>query len=628
MAIYYLDVDDEITSAAARIRDSADNRVALVLSGGSRVATSRINFRLLAREAKRRHKRLAIIAADPSVQSVARTAELAVYTTVAEYEKAEAAVARGLGAGSSNDVSDALDELALTVAREDGASRGARGGATRVAGGPPPTAGPNARFRVSRTVLIGIAALAVAVVAAGAFFFYPSATVVLTLREDPVGPMTVSVKVDPSVLAANDLAGTVPGLSKSFDVDAAGTFDATGQHVVDTAATGTVTFTSLNTYLAVPVLAGTRVSTASGVAFTTTSTVIVPKATVSGVTITRGTADAPIVAVNKGTSGNVAANSIVNVPADLASALVAAHAVTNANPTTGGSHTVTPQVQQSDIDAAQASLLDQLDSDFQAQVKAAAASSDSTLFIGSAHLGAATCSPDPTGLLNQAVSSFQLDCQATGTATAADLAGATALAERRVRAAVRTGYSIVENSVTTSVGTAIPSATTVVVPVTVQAAEVPVVDVATLRTAVLGKSLDDARTILSVYGKADISVSPGWASTMPSFDFRIDIQVVVPSEAPSPGASASGGAGTTRAPAVVPERTGAVASSPTAGPAEASPTLAETGSAAPVVTETPSAAGTPSPSPASSPSPGPTPYLSPSPSVAPSEAPAASPSST
>jgi len=47
MAIYYLDVDDEITSAAARIRGSADARIAIVMPSGSRVATSRINFKLL-----------------------------------------------------------------------------------------------------------------------------------------------------------------------------------------------------------------------------------------------------------------------------------------------------------------------------------------------------------------------------------------------------------------------------------------------------------------------------------------------------------------------------------------------------------------------------------------------------
>ena len=50
--IVYLDVDDEITSAAARVRSSGGGRVAVVLPYGSRVATSRINFRLLARDAQ------------------------------------------------------------------------------------------------------------------------------------------------------------------------------------------------------------------------------------------------------------------------------------------------------------------------------------------------------------------------------------------------------------------------------------------------------------------------------------------------------------------------------------------------------------------------------------------------
>ena len=63
-SILYLDVDDEITSAAARIRDSEARRVAIVLPYGSRVATSRINFRLLARDALTHEKRLSIVAAD------------------------------------------------------------------------------------------------------------------------------------------------------------------------------------------------------------------------------------------------------------------------------------------------------------------------------------------------------------------------------------------------------------------------------------------------------------------------------------------------------------------------------------------------------------------------------------
>ena len=62
--ISYLDIDDEITSAAARIRSTEGSRVAVVLPYGSRVATSRINSRLLARDALTNGKRLSIVAGD------------------------------------------------------------------------------------------------------------------------------------------------------------------------------------------------------------------------------------------------------------------------------------------------------------------------------------------------------------------------------------------------------------------------------------------------------------------------------------------------------------------------------------------------------------------------------------
>ena len=128
MAIYYIDVDDEITSAAARIRDSSDTRIALVIQGGSRLATSRINFRLLAREARHRGRRLAIIAADASVRSLAQTADLPVFASVADYQRAEAARPPGSQPGGADAVGDALDELAATVGtarrRSDGEACG------------------------------------------------------------------------------------------------------------------------------------------------------------------------------------------------------------------------------------------------------------------------------------------------------------------------------------------------------------------------------------------------------------------------------------------------------------------------------------------------------------------------
>jgi hypothetical protein len=87
-AIIYLDVDDEITSAAARIRTTEERRVVLVVPGGSRLATSRINFRLIAREAQTRGRRLWIVAGDGATRALAASAGLAVYASVLEYEDA------------------------------------------------------------------------------------------------------------------------------------------------------------------------------------------------------------------------------------------------------------------------------------------------------------------------------------------------------------------------------------------------------------------------------------------------------------------------------------------------------------------------------------------------------------
>ncbi len=80
--IVYLDADDEITTAAARVRGVEGRRVLLVLPYGSRVATSRINFRLLSRDALINEKQLAVVAADSATRALAASAGLPVFGSV------------------------------------------------------------------------------------------------------------------------------------------------------------------------------------------------------------------------------------------------------------------------------------------------------------------------------------------------------------------------------------------------------------------------------------------------------------------------------------------------------------------------------------------------------------------
>ena len=87
--ILYLDSDDEITTAANRVREADATRIAIVLPFGSRVATSRINFRLLSRDATLNGKRLSVVAGDAATRALAASAGLPVFSTVAEYETSE-----------------------------------------------------------------------------------------------------------------------------------------------------------------------------------------------------------------------------------------------------------------------------------------------------------------------------------------------------------------------------------------------------------------------------------------------------------------------------------------------------------------------------------------------------------
>src|SRR3954468_328803 len=95
--IVYLDVDDEITSAAQRIRNAPVTKVALVVPYGSRIATSRMNFRLLSREAVVSNRRLSIVSGDAAARSLAASAGLPVFGTVPEYEAAIARPAENAG---------------------------------------------------------------------------------------------------------------------------------------------------------------------------------------------------------------------------------------------------------------------------------------------------------------------------------------------------------------------------------------------------------------------------------------------------------------------------------------------------------------------------------------------------
>jgi hypothetical protein len=186
-------------------------------------------------------------------------------------------------------------------------------------------------------------------------------------------------------------------------------------------------------------------------------------------------------------------------------------------------------VQQSDIDAAEASLNQQLSASVQAQMTdPSSVAAGFELFPSTTQMGISTFDPDPSTLLNQSLSTFDLTATGSATATAANLATVRTLADRKIRSEVKAGHAIVEGSVSVSFGSPTTEGAIVSVPVAASAMQAATVDQNKLRADLKGKSAADATAYLAQYGSAAVSIAPFWASTITGFDFRVDLRVVAP----------------------------------------------------------------------------------------------------
>jgi hypothetical protein len=595
--IIYLDVDDEITSAASRVRETASRRVALVLPYGSRVATSRINFRLLSRDALINEKQLAVVAGDSATRALAASAGLPVFSSVAEYEAstagaegsttasasagapaepeppmAPAAARRGRKAASPAPPTEAAGAAAASAETPSPAAtrrtaEPARPAADEsdlaAAAGPPlvPVADrpvplarrapePAARDRESRPgsrqgsrlpVVVVLAALALVVLAGGvgAYVLLPTATVVVTPRIEDLSPLEITVVADPSVTEPDATALVVPAVVVPIEVSTGDTFTATDKRVEEAAATGTVRFSNLDFLRSNTVPGGSIVSTGAGVRFRTNATITVPRADLVGLTVFPGRRNVGITAVEPGTTGNVEPNTIVIVPRGKDPQALK---VVNPDATSGGTHDEFPKVAQEDVDKAMEQLTAALDAAFQARLAdPSIAQPGATVFDTTAKLGEASPSVDPASLVGKEVESFELELSATGTVVTVNPAPVSGIAEQLLRARLDPGHQLVANSIDVQVSEPVVSGQTVSFSATATGQEVAILDPDKLREQILGKPLATARELLAAYGQVELTAWPDWVGSIPTIADRVDVRVEqdTPVETPAPSGSAS-----------------------------------------------------------------------------------------
>ncbi len=505
---WYLDTDAEITDAVARLRSATGDRVVLVLPPGSRIATGRINFRLLAREAASRDIHLAVASPDEQVRSMAVSAGVLARSTA---DEAEAALIRG----------DAVPEpvepspSSPTLVEATGTGTAAISGRTR-------------RRRVTLTassaLILGVAGIIVGL------RVLPTASITITPHSRPVGPLAVAVTAGTSVGQVDADAGLVPAELLPVSLSLDGTFPATGSDPVETRAVGEVVFTwrpgssgagDLEGGLTID--APTRVFTAEGLEFRTTRPVFLPTpadpaAPVEG--------RAPVEAARSGPDGNVPAGAISIVPSLEGQGV----SVTNPDPTSGGRREDSPVITQEDWQAAAIDLRNRLAGELAARVRdPALAPTGRAVYPETARLGEVVTAPSEEDLVGQAVAEFSLRGSATGEVLAVDERLVEQVAAMRLASQVPAGMKLDPATLRTDPGVGSVRGDEVSYAAVAHGDAYPLIDAATLLAEVRGLPISEARAILQRYGSADVSVWPDFVGNLPEDQGRISLAVEAPS---------------------------------------------------------------------------------------------------
>lgn len=522
--LLYLEPDEEITSVVRRVRAADAGRVVLVAPGRAKATSSATALRLLARVAGDEGREVAVVG-DALTRSLAAEAELTAFSSVDDARGAKAAEPLAPQRAAIHVLRCDEPTAAHAPVRPPATAPvpSGRGDETRVVplarpGRPAPRARPTRPGR-SRTAVAGIAivVLAFLVVAGGAAAILPGATVAIQPATQIVGPRSYQLRFDDPTITS----GTV-------DAGVEGT--ATGTYPIEVAASGAATFRNFN-IVAVEVAAGTQVSSSTaGVAFVTTAAVVVPGGTLTSEgTIAGGEAEAPIQATVIGPSGNVPAEAIDTIDDNRARNSLrgfdnnTARLVVNYEATAGGLEDTGPEVTQADLDAALATLREQL-----ADLVAEALEGTTGINVDQPAEPEIEIPEDLVGRRDETAftlaGALAYD-RATVDPAEVDAAGRQMLDDDQT--AIVLGHELVAGSVEVEPGAAVREGTSLIVPVEVTARSRTTIDAELIRRDIAGRGVDEVRALLRPYGNVTITTWPGWVDAVPALEWRIEVTVAL-----------------------------------------------------------------------------------------------------
>ena len=499
-AVIYLEADDEVTSVIRRLRAVDPGPVIVVAPGRSRATSSVVGdalTRSLAHEAG--------VPAHASIDEARRADPGA--APAAQAQHAPIHVVRGpVAEGTAPTLAAAaVPSTPDDVTRPVPVVRPARSR---------PIVRRSTRRAVPLAALGALALLLLAGVVAAATLL-PSATVTLVPRSETIGPIHYTIEVeDPE-----RLEGTTTATAEVV---------ATGTYAIQEPASGTVVLFNW-TFFPVDVPAGTFVA-AGEQAFATQAAVTVPRGRLTGEgTIAAGEQSVAVVAADPGPAANVPAaaiNVVLNEDIDASLRGFVENnepRVLNPAPTAGGVDTSGPEITQEDVDAAVAALT----GDLRQQAAAAVAPEDDEIIVPAAPSEPAIQIPEGlAGTRDQ--ERVEISGELAWAADRVDPEVVIVAAEERFAAdadAIPDGHELLAGSVSATLGETTRAEAGLVAEATVTAQSAPTVDRVAVIERIAGRDEAEAEAALADIGVAEVELWPGWVTSVPTIEWRVDVRI-------------------------------------------------------------------------------------------------------
>lgn len=551
--VIYLEVDEDITSAIDKLTNNTSDAIQVVTAKRSTLFQSVINLKLLKKAAADSKKDLVLITSDRVAKNLASRIGVAIAPQVGEpgaVPKAAAAAAMVVATDSDDEIDagkvgdepvasapvaardeeDATETISEPAPPPSPRKPEPTKGAAHV-GGPAAQKGakksrvPNIGKMQKRTLWIVVAVIAILGLVLANWYF-TRAKVTLFVKGAQVNA-SFNFTADPSLQQSDINGGTLAATQLSIERNASASVQATGTKDQGTKASGNVTVYNSYDSTDHPLVAGTRFVAADGKVFRSTASVTVPGGSLSGGQVVAGKVTVSVQADQNGDQYNIGPTrlSIPGLPAGQQAGIYG-----QGEQMQGGTSKTVKVITQGDIDKAKQAALDKDKAEAQEDLRKKAGKNQVVL-EPSLQQSAKRVDANPdvgaeaaSGTLNVNIEYTQLSVRQSelsdltrvqeqeqiGTDKEIYDDGSDSLQLKLVGKPEASGAQKFQASATAFAGTRI--------------------DKNSLTEQIKGKKYGEAVDIASRQTdveKAEIKITPGWATSMPNIIKHISIEVKV-----------------------------------------------------------------------------------------------------